>query len=521
MKHWKTRPILRLITLALLMGGLLASCTLAEPGVNPPDKAIYFPIGMALHPDKRHVAVVNANFNLSYRFGTISIIDLGALDPAKVETGSDRIISQWTVPIGTFGGQAVFNAEGNRLYVTVRGARQKTEDLEGIAGDMLYEYRVHPDAVAGQSLFLDHLRTVPLSPDPFGMALDRDGRFLYVSHVSNGELGIVQAELGYPADEALATRFYAGVTEPSEGDDLLLHHYCTPEAWTCHGVTPSASGSCGPCDQCGQEGMCIISARDDTSRFCLASCETDADCGEGYVCQRFNPTTRVAERKLDSGGNAVAIHPLTGSVYVSSKYSLRIGVVMPYYREGATVETLVDFFDAAFDTDIRDMDFYLPPASQSPVQALMFAAARNADDYPGLAVIDVSEDPAAFDARIGRGLEVNRQIDFIPTCQGPASLAQAGGLLFVSCFDGDAIEVYDIVSGTLVDHIVVMVDNRKVHMGPYDMVAYTQDGSDDIRLLVAMFSGHEIQLWQVSRPQGQDQPHQLLLRVHNHAIRYN
>jgi len=506
------------------------SCSLNEPGVEPPDKAIFFPIGMALHPDGRYAVAVNANFNLSYRNGTLSVIDLSQLPVDGTEAGADRIVKQWTKTIGTFGGMARFNSNGTRLYVTVRGERKEFEDVTSIPGDSLYIYDVDAAAVPGESQFLSNPRSISLAADPFGMAMDADDRFLYVSHLSNGEVSIVQTEIGVPVDPALKERFYGGVSSDGEGDALYNNNWCLPKSWKCTGVncdpcTKPADCSGTECLQCPGESICLDSVHEADVQFCSSPCTSDAECANGFICTPLRPTSMVAERKFEAGGNSIAIHPTTGTVYVAAKFSNKIGVIRPFYREGVVIETLTGLFSAADGEDIRGMQFYIAEEREGGPEVLLYAASRNNNLYPGLVVIDVSENPEDYNARLKHGLEYNRQIDFISTCTAPASTARAGKLLFVACYGSDAIEVYDVESGMLVDQIIVAVDNKDIEMAPYDLIAIPDTGnasaqSQNIKLMVSLFSGHEIQVWNVAYPHGSADPHSLLLRVHNHAIEY-
>ena len=533
MKHsmYKNRHFLWAVWIILIGMIGTASCSLNEPGVEPPNRAIYFPIGLALHPDGRYAVVVNANFNLSYRNGTLSIIDLSQLPVDGMEAGADRIVKEWTRTIGTFGGMARFNANGTRLYVTVRGERKEFDSITGIPGDSLYIYDVNPDAVPGEEQFLNNMRHISLAADPFGMAMDADGRFLYVSHLSNGEVSIVQTEPGVPTNPVLRDRFYNGPGDDGEGDALYNNSWCLPRQWSCSGVDCIACNRPADCTgteclQCPGDSICLESIHEADTFFCSQPCTSDSQCGAGFICTPLRATSEVAERKFEAGGNSIAIHPTTGSVYIAAKFSNKIGVIRPFYREGVVIETLTELFTAADGEDIRGMQFYIAEEREGGgPEVLLYAASRNNNLYPGLAVIDVSENPEDYSARLKHGLEYNRQIDFISTCSGPASTARAGKLLFVACYSSDIIEVYDVESGMLVDQIIVAVDNKNIAMAPYDLLvipdaAGESAGVMNVKLMISLFSGHEVQLWNVSYPHGNKEPHSLLLRVHNHAIAY-
>lgn len=54
----------------------LAACTPAGEGIEPPPDAIYFPTGLALSRDSRHLYVANSDFDLQYNAGTLLSVDM-------------------------------------------------------------------------------------------------------------------------------------------------------------------------------------------------------------------------------------------------------------------------------------------------------------------------------------------------------------------------------------------------------------------------------------------------------------
>lgn len=59
---------------------LLAGCFPSGAGVDPPsDRTVYFPVGLALDGDARHLYIANSDFDLQYNSGTLENWDLDAL----------------------------------------------------------------------------------------------------------------------------------------------------------------------------------------------------------------------------------------------------------------------------------------------------------------------------------------------------------------------------------------------------------------------------------------------------------
>ncbi|HET9931403.1 MAG TPA: hypothetical protein VFQ35_11970 [Polyangiaceae bacterium] len=81
------RPALSLRHSSLLSPLLVASaiaaagCYSAGEGQTPPEDRIYFPVGLALANDSKHLLVANSDFDLQYNAGTLNVLDVGALHP--------------------------------------------------------------------------------------------------------------------------------------------------------------------------------------------------------------------------------------------------------------------------------------------------------------------------------------------------------------------------------------------------------------------------------------------------------
>jgi len=69
-----------------------AGCTASADEVRPPENELFFPTGAAVSPDQRFLFVANANSDLTFDSGAISVFDLGRVD---------ALVSEW-LTAGTF-----------------------------------------------------------------------------------------------------------------------------------------------------------------------------------------------------------------------------------------------------------------------------------------------------------------------------------------------------------------------------------------------------------------------------------
>src|SRR5690606_39269219 len=62
--------------------GLLGACTAYSSDVLPPETELYFPTGLVVAPDESVAFVANANSELRYDSGAITVLDLQEVDDA-------------------------------------------------------------------------------------------------------------------------------------------------------------------------------------------------------------------------------------------------------------------------------------------------------------------------------------------------------------------------------------------------------------------------------------------------------
>lgn len=83
----KSRHMRRLLTCLLLLGA--QGCYAPGDGPEPPLDRIYFPVGVAVTPDRSQLLVANSDFDLQFNAGSFQVIDLPALRKVAVETSAD------------------------------------------------------------------------------------------------------------------------------------------------------------------------------------------------------------------------------------------------------------------------------------------------------------------------------------------------------------------------------------------------------------------------------------------------
>ncbi len=115
---------------AILAVGL-GSCIETYQDPPPPRDALFYPIGVQMHPDGRFLYVLNSNFNLRFQAsqgGTVLVID--------TETG--EIMSESSPFVPSFGAYMALNEEATKLYVPTRHNNELTVLSVADQGQALY-----------------------------------------------------------------------------------------------------------------------------------------------------------------------------------------------------------------------------------------------------------------------------------------------------------------------------------------------------------------------------------------------
>jgi DNA-binding beta-propeller fold protein YncE len=233
---------MRSVCLAVVV---LAGCTASSEEVRPKADELFFPTGAAVSPDERFLFVANANSELRFDSGTVSVIDLdlvdrtiadweasGALatdcemDPDHRETQSCRengfIIGDASARIGNFATDIAVQDTGNgtlRLIVPTRGdpsiawldfdgsrlSCNSTEQGFALCDEAHRLANVHNDP------------DLPLVPDePFDAYADSSGQFAVVTHLTTGAVTLIDSPAG---GNAVVADVLSGLfaTDPASG----------------------------------------------------------------------------------------------------------------------------------------------------------------------------------------------------------------------------------------------------------------------------------------------------------------
>ena len=262
-------PGLRMIGLGLALAG----CTAASEEVRPPASGLFFPTGISVSPSEEYLFVNNANSELRYDSGSVSVLDLGEIDrvadgwiasatiPPGCHQDTDHretlvcnedpdsdddlpappfILAEKGVRVGNFASaMAVQDRTGGqlRLWLGVRGDPSITYvDWDGqrlgCGGDTVFplcdeEHRltaIHGDPDFGT-----------IADEPFQIFVDSVLQFAVVTHLTTGTVTLVDTPLDRPpvladvltglfqadANNARGAAAVAGRTPQGPGDDIV------------------------------------------------------------------------------------------------------------------------------------------------------------------------------------------------------------------------------------------------------------------------------------------------------------
>ena len=243
---------------------VLAGCTASSEEVRPPPDQMFFPTGAAVSPgDERLLFVANANSELRYDSGSISVIDLNEVD---------RIATQWTtsglsesgcepdpdhretltcdepmfmVPdaatrIGNFATDIAVQDTGNgtlRLFVPTRGDPSIAWiDWDGSKLDC--NPGAQGFALCDEAHRLAYVHDDPdlaLVPDePFDAYADSTGQYAVVSHLTSGAVTLIDSPIGgdaivadvlsglFAADQSSGLRGATGISARTPGGMIYV-----------------------------------------------------------------------------------------------------------------------------------------------------------------------------------------------------------------------------------------------------------------------------------------------------------
>ncbi|MBA3503633.1 MAG: hypothetical protein H0T65_24940, partial [Deltaproteobacteria bacterium] len=248
---------------------LLAGCTASGDEVRPPRDELFFPTGAAVSPKQTHLFVANANSDLTYDSGSISVFDLAAVDDVIANwTGPGRVIPpdcaqdanfsetlmckeeiflgatrEAGVRIGNFATEiAVQDTDtGNgelRLIIPTRG------DPSIAWADWDGDRLTCRDGAEGHEQCDDDHRlsfvgndddSISIFEEPFGAFADSAGEFAIVTHLTSGAVTLIDSPRAgkavvtdivtnvFAADPQTGLRGATGVAgrKPSAADDII------------------------------------------------------------------------------------------------------------------------------------------------------------------------------------------------------------------------------------------------------------------------------------------------------------
>jgi DNA-binding beta-propeller fold protein YncE len=106
---------------ALALTTMLSACGIEPVGFVAPADDIYYPSGLAVHPNGRVVYVVSANTDKRYNTGTLTAIDLDQLKTGDLaDENRQTIIAESTQYIDAFGAAPVLDRDARRMFVPTR-----------------------------------------------------------------------------------------------------------------------------------------------------------------------------------------------------------------------------------------------------------------------------------------------------------------------------------------------------------------------------------------------------------------
>lgn len=210
------------LALAALM---LSACPASSEDVRPPSDQFFFPTGIAMTEDQRTLFVANANSDLRYDSGSITVVDLEKVasiasdwlangtvpngecdkDPSVVSTlvcNEDQVIQEAsTIRTGNFAteiGVQLLDSGDSRIFAAVRGdpsltwidfdAATGALECGGGGGDL-----PRCDNDHRLNRMRNDISLGGLAPEPFGVYVDSAAGFVVLTHLAQGAVSLAHA----------------------------------------------------------------------------------------------------------------------------------------------------------------------------------------------------------------------------------------------------------------------------------------------------------------------------------------
>jgi DNA-binding beta-propeller fold protein YncE len=307
---------------ALVVGLLLAACGVDETGFNPPADTLWFPLGVAAHPDGRFIYLNNSVFDRRFNAGSVMVYD----------TEERRILPEATVEIGLFAGELLLgrtrdaDCTGDDCLGPLTAYTVTRDDnvlvrigVDADAGDAAGHLTCgqQKGACAGDAVFENFGVAGPISEDPYGIAIDRDG--LWVTHAGRGVLSRWDVRSDGALEFRCALNLPAGATTVARHPTSGLAYVSDRFGQRIHVVERTApfgeavAGVAG--DPCSLQVVDTITVDPIADRGRTRGLTFSADGSLLYAASSTDQTLRIYDTTIGTGGprnRLLGIVPLGG-----------------------------------------------------------------------------------------------------------------------------------------------------------------------------------------------------------------
>lgn len=449
----------------------IALCVIAAVGLGfggcettyedpfPRTDRVHWPIGLTVHPNGRFLYVVNSNFDTRYREdvgGTISVFDLETM---KLLDGQGPYLP-------SFGGHIKLNGNATRAYVTARLDNQLVV-LDVAPNGSAISCNGSSDSSECSLNRIPNTAGSPRIPvDPFGI------------DVATETLGSV-AEIATAAQgDWVLTAGETSATYTATSDDSATK--IAEELAVALGEVAAVESN-----RITVKGAITVTAPDNGE----ASIREDIIDIIGLSHLRSTNLTGISIRdnlatasmrsaEFLEGTNTVARRPGTRDFYAGGRFSRELAIFQPYLEPQGAVQGLVDRGRVTLNAlttavDARAIAF-------EPDGNTLYVATRNPD---ALHVIEI----VPQNAELGTGT-AHRVVKAIALNAQPSDIvrAQINGrtLLYITCYDGQSIQVVDPQLGAIVDEIEL---GARPYIFATDSGPYCRPGADRCYGYVSLF----------------------------------
>ncbi len=472
--HPNRSLLLQPILLALSILSISCDSNIQKP--SPPPNQLYYPLGLAPHPEGRFLYVNNAVFDRKYNEGYIVAVD----------TFEKKILEKSVVKTGLFAGQLRTTLSPNKpmLYTPIRD-RKHIISLE-IEVD---PHTINQAEEANQSKHLfceqdqksycqqpylaETAGSLPMPKDPYDIHIS--DAFMYVSHIQKGELSVWRLE---PDPSGAYLPVFDCQTRLTGNINYVIKHpkanllYATDRfGLSLHRIEIKRQPS-GKCQLIQLTDVLIDASAIGAETRGMA---LSADASRLYVASGVDRTIRVYDISLDNLGNPQTLYLYAMPTGLSPNQITVVGKHQNEVRYTSKpisqyvplnppiIDQYIDDFNLN-DLSLVDTDMAIPDMA-IPDMAI-----------PDMAIPDTnthSDQPA----QLGQGYSTEIQ-DLIDL--------KGEGLLLVSSFDEGNVFVLNPLTRRIIAKI-------KVGLGAHEIVVLP-DQDHQLRAYVTNFQVHSISI---------------------------